>query len=232
MTAHRLLAKIFYPPYRDLIWRVPGDTNIYLTFDDGPYPPVTKRILSLLKKQKVPGTFFLSGEKIFAHRRELKKLSYKGHSVGNHFFHHIPPFGINAKTMMQEINLTDRLIQKHFKQSPQLFRPPYGIFSPALLKTLQKQNKRMILWSLMANDFKWSADRVLDHLRNSIRTGDVVVFHDSEKAGEIVLEVLPEFIKHCRERGFGFADIAGSVLAMRSGISTPWLLSTKTGLSP
>jgi len=210
MTAHRLLARIFYRPYRDLIWRFPGETNIYITFDDGPYPPVTKRILALLKKKKVPATFFLSGEKIFAHRHEFKKLSYKGHSIGNHFFHHIPVLGTNAKTIEREINLTDQLIQKHFKQRPQLFRPPYGIFSPTLIKTLRKQNKRMILWSLMANDFKWSADKVLDHLKRSVRTGDLVVFHDSQKAGEVALEVLPEFIEFCRERGFRFAGIAGS----------------------
>jgi len=68
----------------------------------------------------------------------------------------------------------------------------------------------MVLWSLMGNDFKWSADKVLDHLKRSVRTGDLVVFHDSQKAGEVALEVLTEFIEHCRQRGFRFAAIAGS----------------------
>ena len=208
MIAHRFLARIFYKPYRDILWRFPEEEKkIYLTFDDGPYPPVTKQVLALLKKLKVPATFFLSGQQIFTHRRELKKLNYIGYRIGSHFFHHIPVFGLNSKIVEKEIRLTEQLIEKYFKQEAQLFRPPYGIFNPALLKTLRKQNKRMILWSLMANDFKWSAENVLHHLTRSVRAGDIVVFHDSQKAEKVVLEVLPEFIKYCGEMGLGFGEL-------------------------
>lgn len=221
MTAHRFLAGIFYRPYREIIWRLPGDDaqrgdpaparrkakSVYLTFDDGPFPPVTKPVLSLLKELKVPATFFLSGEKIYTHRRELKKLNYKGHSLGSHFFHHIPALGLRSEKILQELDLTDRLIEQNFGRNPQLFRPPYGIFGPGLLNALRAQNKRMVLWSLMANDFKWSADKIIRHLKKSVRAGDVVVFHDSLKAKDIVLDVLTEFIRDCREKGFVFEKI-------------------------
>jgi len=221
MTAHRFLADIFYKPYRDILWGFPGDdslrgdrestprkgNNIYLTFDDGPCPPVTKRVLALLRELKTPATFFLSGEKIFAHRREIKKLNYKSHSIGSHFFNHIPVFAISSKKILRELDLTDRLIEQNFGRSSQLFRPPYGLFGPALLKMLRKQKKKMVLWSLMANDFKWSAEKVIRHLKKSVQSGDVVVFHDSPKTERVVLEVLPEFIQDCREKGFDFESI-------------------------
>ena len=213
MTAHRLLARIFFRPYPELVWRFPengtseGDRSICLTFDDGPCPPVTKRVLGILKELKVPATFFLCGEKIFAHRHEMRRLNYKDHVIGNHFFFHNPVVALSPKKILQELNLTDRLIEKNFGRNSQLFRPPYGIFGPSLLGTLRKQNKRMVLWSLMANDFKWSAAKVIRHLRKSVQNGDVVVFHDSAKAEKIVLEVLPEFIQFCRKKGFNFKSI-------------------------
>ncbi len=64
-----------------------------------------------------------------------------------------------------------------------------------------------LLWSLMANDFKWSAEKVLHHLTKTVRGGDVVVFHDSQKAERVVLEVLTEFIKYCRGRGLRISDL-------------------------
>lgn len=221
MTAHRVLAGIFYKPYRDIIWRLPDNdfpqgvrestprkgNSIYLTFDDGPCPPVTKRVLGLLKELKTPATFFLSGENILAHRREIKKLNYKSHGIGSHFFHHIPAFALSSKKIFQELDLTDRLIEQNFGRDSQLFRPPYGIFGPALLKALRKQNKKMVLWSLMANDFKWSSEKVIRHLKKSVQNGDVVVFHDSLKTERVMLEVLPQFIQDCREKGLDFESI-------------------------
>jgi peptidoglycan/xylan/chitin deacetylase (PgdA/CDA1 family) len=217
MTAHRLLARILFKPYPDIVWRLPvngvqqnrhaSEKNICLTFDDGPNPPATKLVLGILKELKTPATFFLSGEKIFTHRREIKKLNYKAHSIGSHFFHHIPIFALSSERIRRELQLTDRFIQGHFGIDSQLFRPPYGIFSPSLLRMLRTQNRRMILWSLMAYDFKWSAERVIRHLKKSVRGGDVVVFHDSEKAERILPVVLPEFIQFCREKGFKFKKI-------------------------
>lgn len=208
MIAHRFLANIFYRPYPDLIWRLPDRKKICLTFDDGPYPPVTKQVLKILNDARVPATFFLSGERIFAHRRELKRLSYRGHSLGNHFYHHVPVFGLRAQTIARQLNISDYLIEKNFSQNPALFRPPYGIFSPALLKELRKQNKVLALWSLMANDFKWGAEKVMAHLSKSLRGGDVVVFHDSAKTEKVVVEVLPKFIEHCLEKGYEFETMA------------------------
>lgn len=221
MIAHRFLAGIFYRPYRDIIWQFPGDdsrrndgkpippkeNSIYLTFDDGPCPPVTNRVLGLLKELETPATFFLSGENIFAHRREIKRISYKGHSIGSHFFYHIPAIALSSKKMLRGLDLADRLIYENFGREVQLFRPPYGIFGPSLLRALRKRNKKMVLWSLMANDFKWSPDKVINHLKKSVQNGDVVVFHDSPKAERVAIEVLPEFIRYCRKKGLGFKPL-------------------------
>ena len=215
MNAHRFLAGIFFRPFGDIIWPLPNHfaqrekgRSIYLTFDDGPYPPVTKRVLEILREFKVPATFFLSGSKLFAHRAMAKGFDYEGHSIGNHFFNHVPAFGFGSRKILRELDLTDRLIEQNFGKRSQLFRPPYGIFGPALLKALRKRNKRMILWSLMSNDFKWEAERTIDYLKRSVRDGDVIVFHDSAQTEKVVPEILPEFIRYCRKKRLEFETIS------------------------
>ncbi|RMH94048.1 MAG: polysaccharide deacetylase family protein [Calditrichaeota bacterium] len=210
MIAHRLLAKWFYAPYPNLIWQYPPYENtVYLTFDDGPYPPVTRPLLEFLAQQEIPATFFLSGESLCRYRHELEALDYTGHQIGSHLFHHIPLFGLKTPQLLREIDLTDRLIWKHFERLAQLFRPPYGVFSPRLFPVLQSTGKRLVLWSLMANDFKWKPPRILRYLMDQVHPGDIVVFHDSPLTDGILLEVLPRFVQFCREKGWRFGVVEG-----------------------
>ncbi len=208
MIAHRHLANLFYKPFPNIIWKYPPYENtVYLTFDDGPYPAVTGPVLELLKKEKIPATFFLSGESIDTHRNELSDLDYSPFQLGNHFYRHQPLFGMGEADIAEEANITDQLILQHFKGLAQTFRPPYGVFSPKLFPALQSTGKRMVLWTLMAYDFKWNAVKILNHLRKNVRAGDIIVFHDSPQTKNVMSEVLPAFIDDCRRRGWKFGDI-------------------------
>jgi peptidoglycan/xylan/chitin deacetylase (PgdA/CDA1 family) len=208
MIPYRHLAGLFYKPFPDIIWKYPPYENtIYLTFDDGPCPPVTNPLLEMLHQLQVPATFFLSGENVFRYRRRMVELDYSGHEIGSHFFHHIPPFGLHSKKLLKEINLTDQLIFQYLKRLPQVFRPPFGVFSRKLFPALQSASKKLVLWTVMAYDFKWEKNKILDHLRESVCAGDIIVFHDSPKTGEVLPEVIPPFVAFSRERGWRFGKI-------------------------
>jgi len=203
-----LLKKLFktvLSPFPDLIWRAPASINkIYLTFDDGPYPPVTQGVLEILNHHKIPALFFLTGMRIQEYQLEVKNLSFEFHRLGNHGFYHEPVIFKSTASLSMEIRQTDILIQKYFHKNTIYFRPPYGIWGPQLTRVLQTNSKRLVLWSLPANDFKWAANRIYDQLIKSVEPGDIIVFHDSQKADKKVLEVLPRFIDYCLQHHLEF----------------------------
>lgn len=208
MSIHRHLAPMIYAPFKDITWRFSSKENhIYLTFDDGPFPPLTRPIMKYLREENITATFFLSGVNLFKYRHEIRKLNYKPHGLGSHFYYHHPPIGLRRKTIERELEQTDRLIETYLKRRTNIFRPPFGIFGHSLLKSLNRMDKKMILWSVMANDFKWDAGRILEHLKASVRNGDIVVFHDSPKTEGVLLDVLPQFITEFRRRGYQFRRI-------------------------
>jgi len=205
ITFHRYFTKTFFKPFPKVQWHCPsGNDRIFLTFDDGPYPPVTKPLLDLLEKEDVPATFFLAGKSIFKYKNELQNLNYRNHSIGSHLFSHLPVNVCKSHKLEKEIRVTDKLIHKYFDRENQLYRPPYGILSRKFIQKLNIGKKRIILWSLMSNDFKWTTKRVLQHLKKSLRKGDIIVFHDSPSAENTLMEIIPEFIEYAKKLGFNF----------------------------
>nr|NIR51671.1 polysaccharide deacetylase family protein [candidate division KSB1 bacterium]NIR66334.1 polysaccharide deacetylase family protein [candidate division Zixibacteria bacterium]NIW47472.1 polysaccharide deacetylase family protein [Gammaproteobacteria bacterium]NIS47943.1 polysaccharide deacetylase family protein [candidate division Zixibacteria bacterium]NIT73901.1 polysaccharide deacetylase family protein [candidate division KSB1 bacterium] len=129
------------------------------------------------------------------------------HQIGSHSFYHLPLFGLKRRSLLRQIEVTDRLILKYVNRLSNLFRPPYGIFNPKVFPLLQSTAKRMVLWSIIANDFKWGEDRILDRLTTAVQPGDVIVFHDSPQTEKVLMKVLTEFIEHCNGRGWGFGVV-------------------------
>lgn len=208
MLLHKTLGKIVYPSFKNLVWRLPRRQNtVYLTFDDGPSPDVTDQILKILAEFDAPATFFLSGKMISEFQGTPGKLNYRNHIIGNHAYSHDPLIFSSAGNITEEIRSTDRLISEAWGQASRLFRPPFGIFGPAVNRVLSQMGKDLILWSLMSYDFKWNAEKVLQHLRSNLHTGDIVVFHDSLKSAETTLSVLPEFLNYCRDNKFEFLTL-------------------------
>ncbi len=212
MSVHRYLAKVFYRPFPEIIWQLPPEQNtLYLTFDDGPYPPATAPLLEWLRENHAPAAFFLSGENLFRWRRQLDDLSYQGHDLGSHAFFHLPVNLLSPKNLRRSLDCCDALMEQQLGRRPALFRPPYGIFSASLRKILRRRQQRLVLWSLMANDFRWPPERVLKHLCSSARPGDILVFHDSPLTEQRLMEIIPRFVEHCRERGWQFARLSDAL---------------------
>lgn len=197
--------KLIFPAFPNLVWKLENKKKIlYLSFDDGPTPGLTEAILEILAHYDVSALFFLEGRKIAENIPKLKSLNFENHKLGNHGYNHIPMILRSKQHLENEIFLTDQLIIKHFGVIPKLFRPPYGIFGPGLYRMLKTIQKDMLLWSLMANDFKWDKDKTYDYLVENLEAGDIIVFHNSEKSKKVVTAVLSRFLEYCQKNEYTF----------------------------
>jgi peptidoglycan-N-acetylglucosamine deacetylase len=176
--------------------------KLYLTFDDGPTPEITLRVLATLKLYQAKATFFCLGKQVEAHPDIYQWILDEGHSVGNHGYNHLEGLFTAKYTYLKDVARAGQIIQ-----SP-LFRPPYGKMTPQQLVAIRKKY-RVILWDVLSYDFRASVspesclNRVIDHSRR----GSIVVFHDNEKSAINMLYALPRVLSHFSEKGYEFARI-------------------------
>jgi len=182
-----IILRWFYP---SLIWRIPSkEKSVYLTFDDGPTPGITEFVLDELKKHEAKATFFCIGENVLKHPELFQRIKDEGHTVGNHTMNHLNGWKTSAALYVQDVKLADDLI------SSRLFRPPYGKIRPLQIKMLKAKFK-IVMWDVLSGDFdeKVSIEKCLEYVLKNMRSGSIVVMHDSMKAGERLKSYLPELL--------------------------------------
>src|SRR5690606_14734549 len=114
------------------------DKKIAITFDDGPHPEITLKVLQLLKQYNAKATFFCIGQHIEKHPEILRAIADNGHDIGNHSFSHHLMIDFNStEKWLQEIKQTDSSIQKITSKKTNLFRPPFGVTTPKLANALK-----------------------------------------------------------------------------------------------
>jgi len=195
------LIRFLYPNY--LIWEIPNDDNaLFLTFDDGPTPGVTEKVLDLLKMYDAKATFFCLGKQVIAHPEIYQRIIDEGHAVGNHSIQHIKRHYYNSKSFLEEIRDASKLVDS------KLFRPPYGQIKPNQVRLLKDQFK-IIMWSVLSGDFdsNLTKEECLTTVLRHSKSGSVIVFHDSLKAEERMLYTLSSALEIFTKKGFQFRKI-------------------------
>ncbi len=185
--------------YPSLTWfKNRGEKTIYLTFDDGPSPGITNWVLDMLKKHKAKACFFLIGDKIQKYPDTFDLILQHDQQIGNHTYNHLNGWRTVTKDYITNFNKCAELMD-----TP-LFRPPYGRIKASQIKALKDQ--KIIMWDVLSGDFdpKLSKEDCLLNLINNVENGSIIVMHDSEKAKEKVLYVLPRFLAWAEEKGFSF----------------------------
>ncbi len=188
--------------YPSLIWDIPSPSTIYLTFDDGPVPGVTDQVLKILDDYHVRATFFCIGDNVRKHPELFETISKKGHVTGNHTFHHLNGWKTENEEYYRDVKLCDDVV--HAK----LFRPPYGRIGYHQIQELKK-NYKIIMWDVLSGDFDSEVDieQCAKNVISNTTDGSIIVFHDSEKAKEKILNSLPIVLKHFTEKGYTFKSI-------------------------
>lgn len=189
--------------FPSLIWdkRETGK-KLYLTFDDGPTPGVTSKILDLLDQFNAKATFFCLGRNVDRHPELFREILTRKHAVGNHTYSHLKGWKTCSQEYYKDIELSSRLINS------KLFRPPYGQIKRSQIKFL-KRKYQIMMWDVMSHDYNpnISKKRCLRAVLRYSKNGSILVFHDSEKASEKVLYILPVLLKRFAKKGYTFESL-------------------------
>ena len=212
----RFLKSILQRLYPYGIFRV--GTDVYLTFDDGPIPEVTPKVLAILDKYQVKATFFMVGENIDKHPEVFQQVVKAGHSIGNHTYNHLKGWKTSHKDYMANVAKWEKAVMRHMPNghfAPVLspsgarlflnrFRPPYGKAWFWQRYALHKKGYRLIYWDILTRDYDASVtpEQMLANIKKKTRPGSIINFHDSLKSNERMLTVLPQAIEWLQAQGY------------------------------
>lgn len=186
------------------------DTSIrYLSFDDGPEPAHTPKLLDTLAKHGVKASFFLVGEKIEQHPEIVQRIVAEGHMIGNHSYSHWSFRNMTLTRQLDEVHRTDALLRRFDDRPHHRMRPPSGYVGAQLLLHFARRKRNLVYWSYDSLDYQdATVETLIERLRNDPPApGDIVLMHDdSDKAAEALDVMLPEWLR----QGFTFAALAGT----------------------
>ena len=189
--------------YPQRIWRInTGEKNIYLTFDDGPHPYLTPKILDVLSKFQAKVTFFQLGSKVLDYPALHERCIVEGHIVGNHGYYHLDACVTNGLDFVKNINKGREII------GSSLYRPAYGRL-PVLIKSKILKDNKVVMWDVMPGDFdeSVSAEKCINNIKKNARNGSIIVLHENEKSKDKVVNVLDPILCHFSNLGFRFRGI-------------------------
>jgi len=172
---------------------------VYLTFDDGPIPEVTPKVLAILDRYGVKATFFMVGENIDKHPDVFRQVIDAGHAVGNHTYNHLKGWKTPFDEYMEN---TDRCADRI--QMTDLFRPPYGKATLRQRRALHRKGYRLIYWDILTRDYEptRTPEAMLAQIKRNVRPGSIINFHDSIKSNERMLTVLPQVIEFLQAENY------------------------------
>lgn len=165
---------------------------LYLTFDDGPNPHWTPRLLDLLAEHGARASFFLIGAHVECYPALVERMVAEGHRLGNHSYNH-PYFGqLPLAQQLREIDDTDRLLSRFDGLPRHRFRPPRGVFSPALAVHFALRGRNQTFWSYNSMDYlRHPPEQLVARMRKRPpRPGDIVLMHDDDGCSTSALESL------------------------------------------
>jgi len=188
--------KIIHSFFPALIWNIPNAGNkIFLTFDDGPDPEATPRVLDILAEHDAKATFFCLGRQVEKHPAIFDRIKKEGHAVGNHTYSHLSGWTTSNKRYFADITRADEII------GSKLFRPPYGRIRPSQIRILKK-NYKIVMWDVMSGDYdvKQKPKQIEKRVQKLCRPGSVVVWHDTIKAAPKLKIILPNILTSGMEK--------------------------------
>jgi peptidoglycan-N-acetylglucosamine deacetylase len=186
-------------PRRRLLESLPGTEAIYLTFDDGPHPEYTPRVLDVLAEHRAQATFFVVGQQCERYPELVRRISAEGHAIGNHTYSHLSARDVSTSSYMNEVVRTNQIIQSLVGKRCLLFRPPHGSLGAWTLVRLWRAKQTIVLWSVDPKDYCSDESQIRAWFAaHSVSPGAIVLLHDNQPHTPAVVEGL---LNACRQRG-------------------------------
>ncbi|MEG4210572.1 polysaccharide deacetylase family protein [Microcoleus sp. S13_B4] len=211
---------IFAPPVQfrsQIVYKASINNSkvIALTFDDGPTPE-TLKILEVLQKHQVVGTFFCLGANLREYPEIAKRVVQTGNAIGNHTWHHYS-HNVTEKTASDEIDNTGVHIYRSTGAKSFLFRPPGGRLNNGLADYAKKKNYVVVIWSIDPKDFLEPPAAAIAHtVLSQATSGAIVLLHDGGGNRQQTVEALSAIIPKLKQQGYRFVTVP-QLLQMQAG---------------
>ncbi|MBY0119438.1 polysaccharide deacetylase family protein [Paenibacillus xylanexedens] len=185
-----------------------SDTQFALTFDDGPDPHYTPRLLDLLRLHQAKATFFVVGEHAASHPELIQRIHDEGHLIGIHNYIHKTNWLMRPRTVRDQIQRTGQIIHEVTGVKTCYYRPPWGIMN--LFDFFSKKERKIVLWSSMFEDWRSrvGAQRLTERMLKELRGGEVMLLHDrgttlgaDARAPEQMLQALEVVLQEAERLG-------------------------------
>lgn len=185
---------------------------IAMTFDDGPHPTLTPKLLDLLKERGIRATFYILGQNAAQYPDIVKRMAAEGHEVANHTWTHPALSKLSASRVKSELDRTSALIKELTGKAPTTMRPPYGATNAGLNRRFDEEfGMKSILWSVDPLDWKYrNASRVANEILENTRAGGIVLAHDIHAS---TIAAMPAALDGLKAKGFQFVTVE-ELLAM------------------
>ncbi|PJJ83764.1 glycosyltransferase [Mucilaginibacter auburnensis] len=192
--------------------------KVVLTFDDGPDPDFTPRILEILKREKVPASFFVVGAMVEKNIPLLKRIHDEGYEIGNHTFLHPDISKVSLDRVILELNATRKLIESITGHSTILFRPPFNADAEPqtldeVIPVAESRKQNYITIGESIDPWDWqpgvTAQQIIDRTKRDFDKGSMILLHDAGgDTREATVQALPEIIRFYKSKGYEFTTIA------------------------
>lgn len=210
----------------------PDRSTVALTFDDGPHPDSTVRILDILQSQQIRATFFVVGQKAELHPAVVQRMVFEGHEVENHTWNHPATLAVfplyTLKRIVHDLDRCNKMIRALTEREPLFVRFPAGIKNLPLMTAAKRLNLVVAGFSVRAYDSagRVSAERIRTRVLERVFPGAIIVLHDSytrtgRQASTPTIEALPGIITCLKEAGYHFVTLKALYNPVSEGQSLP-----------
>ncbi len=200
--------------FGNITWKINTDEKVvYLTFDDGPIPDITEKILLALDIFDAKATFFCVGENVKKYPDIYKKITDSGHTVGNHTFSHLNGLKTSTEEYIENIEKASEYIDS------KLFRPPHGRMKSSQQSIIEKEYD-IVLWDVLSYDFnnKISKEKCFSNVKHFTRPGSIIVFHDNIKATNNMFYALTQSLLLYKEFGYRFEALTEGAIRKQAPV--------------
>lgn len=189
------------------------DKWIALTFDDGPYPPYTDRLLDVLKAKRVHATFFLVAEQAQQYPELVRRMTAEGHTVGLHAFRHRDFLKLTEEEKRKDLEQGKNLLRDITGKNPVYWRPPHGFRDFSVMETAAAQNLTVVNWSVIPRDWTGiDSQEIFRRVMDKADDGAIVLLHDGDSPGykasrQATVDTVAPLIDSLREKGYHLVSL-------------------------
>lgn len=191
-----------------------GDMKIALSFDDGPHPTKTDKILDILEKYNVKATFFMVGSQAEFCPETARRVAELGHEIGNHTQNHKSLAKLTEAELDMEISQAENAITEASGYIPSLFRPPEGVCTEKIADAAKYRGYNIVMWSVDTLDWQGrSGAEIAADVEKQVHSGSVILMHDGIFRKAHTDEALEILIPRLLSMGYEFVTVGELISA-------------------